>query len=629
MRPSSLCLLLAVSSSALLADNLPKIADDPLPGSKPTAAKPAATAPAPSAGPADPAKPLLMPETTAELEAKRKEEQKRQVEALAQFIKEKGNSNLTRAVEILNKKEFTVGELKEAINELELGIQRVPDNLDARLLYARLCFAKEVNAPAQGLQSLVDGLPFGAKIPAYMNQVVALLQEFGQDDTLIKLAGMALPFPAKPGEGTTPLALAAAGALQRRMAFVDAEMLIKDYDLTNFIEGILIKANILWQRGQKREATDLLWAGVRANSAEDRLLRQTLLCAREIKDWELADRIIIRRSSNSPTGYAGDFDAIVTRNLEGKAEKMKENVEQFLHDHRTNVNALNTLADFAVSIGRRDLVEQCRKTAAENGAADLSRFDLNFLEVRLKAKEYGEALSLIGKMESGEIKGFEGAGPFLQARRIICLYGQGQDFEAQGLLSEWLRKVTTPPQVMAGLAGALLEQEKYRPALDAARRAVNFAPSLAEAHTVIVEATLKLNEIVTGLDSLAFLLSGPGRASEELLKRVAPALAADAKKTKGDIPATLRNQYIEAVSSRLTQLDDLRTGQDRVKAAEAAKQRAEALKKAQEEEDKKKKEGAPATGATTDKTAEKPATPAAKPTPAPDPKKPAAPVKKP
>lgn len=498
-----------------------------------------------------------------------------------------GSRQIQDAIKRLGVAELPIDQANEAIKELQEGLIKDQGNLEGRLFLGRLCFDPQINQPLLGARILLEGLPYGAaNSQPYMEQLVRSLERTGQDEQLIGLLYEILPAKLGTPAAYPTLVISGAQALVRSQRLAEAEMLLRDYNAIETLDGAILWGQILWERGDRAKVLEMFKQLVTDNPAEDRLLSAALVYARELKDWDYAKRVASRRRILNTLSFVPAYDEVVTYALMGDTAARDASIAAYLKDYADNMEAMALLARHGVEVGQPEIALKVRADIVARKPEARLLFDLVAMESLVSANRFAEAKAEIAAIRERALPGTDAFGPTLAAREAILAYGLGDRFAGNRALTAFLRRGDLPVELLLHTARQCARLNEADGESEVLRTALSRYPQEPLVHSQWVSRCVRQKQILAGLDSLE-AIGGSRLVDEDTLRKALELL----KQLKADTPedsekvVSMKERYAKLIEVRLEQWDDLRTGRDRDKLAEAVKRGLEAKAEAKAKAD--------------------------------------------
>jgi predicted Zn-dependent protease len=299
---------------------------------------------------------------------------------------EMGNYHIERGLT-----EIKEGNYRDALRLLRLGVSRSPANLEGRRVLAEFYeIALKRNDIATDL--LLKGMELGgAKDIDYLKQSLRFLLRYQMDEAIQNLANKYLPEEPDLTEVNRTLAFGAANANYLRGNYDLADDYIINYNLLVSVEGILLSAQISWDRGNKIAAMTKMEYSIQAFPNSEPLLMQLSRYHRELGEIDEARRYAILRNVSDPLSAAPRLELLYIYNESEDFEREQSEIQRMLQQFRNDEPALQSLANFAADTGNIDLARRTYEEALENEFG-IDSFALLLIEAHLVNKDYQGAL---------------------------------------------------------------------------------------------------------------------------------------------------------------------------------------------------------------------------------------------
>ena len=299
---------------------------------------------------------------------------------------EMGNYHIERGLS-----EIKEGNYRDALRLLRLGVSRSPANLEGRRVLAEF-YEIALKRHDIAMEQLLQGIELGGiQDGEYLKATLRVLLRYQMDEDIQNLANKYLPEEAELTDINRTLAFGAANANYLRGNYDLAEDYIIDYKLLESLEGVLLSAQISWDRGSKIAAMTKMEYSIRKFPNSEPLLMQLSRYHRELGEIEEARRYAILRNVSDPLSAAPRLELLYIYNKSEDFEREQLETQRMLQQFRNDEPALQSLANFAADTGNIELARRTYEEALENEFA-IDAFALLLIEAHLVDKDYQGAL---------------------------------------------------------------------------------------------------------------------------------------------------------------------------------------------------------------------------------------------
>ena len=379
--------------------------------------------------------------------------------------------------------QFKEGEYRDALTFLRLGVTRSPGNLEGRLLLAEFYeqLLKRVDI-SSGI--LCQGLEHGGIDDInYLKATLRLLLKHQQDAEVQKIADTYLPEETLINDRNRVLAFGAAQANFLRGNYDRADDYISIYELNISVEGVLLSAQISWNRGHKETAIRKLKLNLKSFQNNESILMQLSRYHRELGEVEEARKYAIMRNLANPLSAAPRIELLYIYNKSGDAEREERETRRVLQQFRDDANALQAIANFAADSGNIELARHCYEEALENEFG-IDAFALLMIEAHLVDKDYEGALAFAEELDKERPEWLNKRRDVFNSLRAVASYGINRPDFGDIYLNEFMNgENISPPQYFA-VANRLINIGELRNArrvlLEAFKRTPNNQRVLSE-----------------------------------------------------------------------------------------------------------------------------------------------------
>ena len=299
---------------------------------------------------------------------------------------EMGNYHIERGLS-----EIKEGNYRDALRLLRLGVSRSPANLEGRRVLAEF-YEIALKRHDIAIDQLLQGIELGGiQDGEYLKATLRVLLRYQMDEDIQNLANKYLPEEPELTDINRTLAFGAANANYLRGNYDLAEDYIIDYKLLESLEGVLLSAQISWDRGSKIAAMTKMEYSIEKFPNSEPLLMQLSRYHRELGEIEEARRYAILRNVSDPLSAAPRLELLYIYNKSEDFEREQIETQRMLQQFRNDEPALQSLANFAADTGNIELARRTYEEALENEFA-IDAFALLLIEAHLVDKDYQGAL---------------------------------------------------------------------------------------------------------------------------------------------------------------------------------------------------------------------------------------------
>ncbi|NCG08198.1 MAG: hypothetical protein GWO81_01295 [Verrucomicrobia bacterium] len=386
---------------------------------------------------------------------------------------------------------FKDGEYREALTLLRLGVTRSPGNLEGRLLlaefYEQLLKRTDISS---GL--LCQGLEHGGMDDLdYLKATLRLLLRHQMDAEIQKIADTYLPEETEINDRNRVLAFGAAQANFLRGNYDRADDYINIYELNVSLEGVLLAAQISWNRGHKETAIKKLELNMKSFVNNESLLMQLSRYHREVGDIEKARKYAIMRNLANPLSAAPRIELLYIYNKYGDSEREERETRRILKQFSDDSNALQSIANFAADSGNIELARHCYEEALENEFR-IDAFALLMIEAHLIKKDYTGALSFSEELDKERPEWLNKRRDVFNSLRAVASYGINRPDFGDIYLNEFLNGENISPQQFFAVANRLIKIEALPQARRVLLRAYDQTPTNQLVLAELIDLELQL-----------------------------------------------------------------------------------------------------------------------------------------
>ena len=459
----------------------------------------------------------------------------------------------------------------EVIQGIRTGLVLSPMNPDGRIYYSYLMFHQRMIKDA--IKLLAEGLPAAIEHKEYVVYFLKRCLETAEDDTLIQAAEELIPqMEARIAELTQAQEastseeekaelgerkkraeenkmLLSVGAVQAAILRGRFEFALKEmdrYGLNKTLTGQVLRAQILWESGEREEALSFLDRVVRESGGNpqvvllrahylatqgDAMRAMTGLLQAAFKEGQDTPEVQIR--------IIALFDPVKNKTIREKR------ISEYIRRYNDDPAALFQLAQHAAGKDDFALVERLYKIAENRVFENITRFEMVYIEALVAANRPKEALELLERLSRENIEWVDQNSAALNCLRTFAYYKNGDESLGRLALESTLKnKTISVPQLI--LVGRRLTEmgllDEGRSAYEAAYRAENYNH---KALVALVNYAIEKKDVEVLLRYLPELLDSR-RPPRRTLEKIQRFLGSDRM-----IFIAERDSYLERVSALL------------------------------------------------------------------------------
>lgn len=410
---------------------------------------------------------------------------------------EMGNYHIERGLA-----EAKEGNYRDALRLLRLGVTRAPANLEGRLALAEFYeFALKRHDVATDL--LLEGIELGGiQDVDYLKQTLRVLLRYQMDEAIQNLADKYLPDEPELTDINRVLAFSAANANYLRGNYDLTDDYIINYNLLETLQGVLLSAQISWDRGSKIAAMTLMEYSIKKFPNSEPLLLLLSRYHRELGEIDEARRYAILRSVSNPLSAATRMELLYIYNQAGDFESEQRETQRMLQQFRNDGPALQSLANFAADTGNIDLARRTYEEALENEFA-INPFALLLIEAHLVYQDYQGAIDFSEELIKERPDWLSQNWPLFSSLRAVASYGMNRPDLGEIYLQEFVDGITNNPKTYIAVARRFTEIERHQQA----RKVLTIAYEKAPTNQKILSQLIRTELTVGNTENLNRLLS--------------------------------------------------------------------------------------------------------------------------
>jgi hypothetical protein len=399
---------------------------------------------------------------------------------------EMGNYHIERGLT-----EIKEGNYRDALRLLRLGVSRSPANLEGRRVLAEFYeIALKRNDIATDL--LLKGMELGgAKDIDYLKQSLRFLLRYQMDEAIQNLANKYLPEEPDLTEVNRTLAFGAANANYLRGNYDLADDYIINYNLLVSVEGILLSAQISWDRGNKIAAMTKMEYSIQAFPNSEPLLMQLSRYHRELGEIDEARRYAILRNVSDPLSAAPRLELLYIYNESEDFEREQSEIQRMLQQFRNDEPALQSLANFAADTGNIDLARRTYEEALENEFG-IDSFALLLIEAHLVNKDYQGALDFSEELVAERPDWLTQRWAIFNSLRAVASYGMNRPDLGEIYLQDFVDDKNNQPQTYMAVSRRFTTIDRHQQARKILTLAYEKAPTNQKVLSELIRIELSL-----------------------------------------------------------------------------------------------------------------------------------------
>ncbi|MGJ3242775.1 MAG: tetratricopeptide repeat protein [Opitutales bacterium] len=451
--------------------------------------------------------------------------------------KEMGDYFIEKAKTAIEQQDF-----RGALHLLRTGLVRSPENTEGRLILSEF-YEFGIRRPDLAIDLLRQGIDYNERNAAYIRRLLSLMLNHENDAGVIAVAERLLT-PAPESEDLAHLiAFAAARAYHFRGNFDEAEAFLQRYNLESKIDGVLLSAQISWDRGQETLAIDKLENALDRFPEAEPIYIQLSRFFRERGEYDKARQYAVLRAINSPLSPGPRIELIYAHHYSGQEDRKEREVDNVIRQFSNDELAIQLLANFAADTGDVSLARRLYGHALEK-EFDISTFALLLIEAHVVAGDYAGAITFAEELFKEKPRWLEEKSAIFSSLRAVAHFGAGQNDLGEIYLKEFLQNSGLRVETLLAVSRRLKDLEHYDEAHRVLASAIRANPDNQAALTELIRLELAIgrtNRLAERLETLLTMRRPP----RELLETAYRTLASD------------RFLFVEGRESILIELDGL------------------------------------------------------------------------
>ncbi len=394
------------------------------------------------------------------------------------------------------------GNIRDGLRLLRLGVARSPGNLDGRKAVAEI-FEVALKRHDKASDLLIDGLNYGGIDDTdYLKTTIRQLLRHQMDEEIQDIAANHLPEEPELTEKNRIIAFGAAQANFLRGNYDRADDYLIDYRLNESLEGLLLSAQISWDRGNRIGAISKMERSTSRFSGAEALFMQLSRYHREIGNIDQARRYAILRNVSEPMNAAPRIELLYIYNSSGDTDRELRETRRMLRQFRDDEAALQALANFAADSGNIELARRTYEEALENEFS-IDAFALLLIEAHLVNGDYTGALEFSEELLKERPTWLKNRWGIFQSLRAVASYGANRPDLGEIYLQDFVSDATAQPTTYLAIARRFQEIKRDQQARKILTTAYEIAPTNQKVLTELIQVELRLGNT----DNLNRLLS--------------------------------------------------------------------------------------------------------------------------
>ena len=410
---------------------------------------------------------------------------------------EMGNYHIERGLSEIKEENY-----RDAMRLLRLGVARSPANLKGRRVLAEF-YEFGLKRHDIAVDQLLQGIELGGiQDGDYLKATLNILLRHQMDEKIQNLADKYLPKEPELTDINRTLAYSVANANYLRGNYDLADDYIIDYKLLELLEGVLLSAQISWDRGNKVAAMTKMEYSIEKFPNSESLLMQLSRYHRELGEIEEARRYAILRNVSDPLSVAPRLELLYIYNKSEDFEREQIEAQRMLQQFRGDEPALQSLANFAADTGNIDLARRTYEEALENEFA-IDAFSLLLIEAHLVDKDFEGALNFSEELLKERPDWLTLRWAIFSSLRAVASYGINRPDLGEIYLQDFIDSAGTQAQTYMAVSRRFTNIDRIQQARKVLTLAYQKAPTNQKILSELIRAELSLGNT----ENLSLLLS--------------------------------------------------------------------------------------------------------------------------
>lgn len=400
--------------------------------------------------------------------------------------KEMGDFHIRKGLD-----EIREGNFRDALRLLRIGVARSPGNLEGRNVLAEF-YELAIKRPDMATELMLQGMNHGgAKDLDYLKRTLRVLLRHQMDEQIQELANKYLPNEPELTDINRTLAFGAANANYLRGNYDRADDYLNAYGLIESLEGLLLSAQISWDRGNKNAAINKMERSLNRFPNSEPLLMQLSRYHRELGDIDQARRYAILRNVADPLSAGPRLELLYIYNTSGDLEREQRETQRMLQQFRNDEKALQALAQFAANTGNIQLTRRTYEEALENEFA-IDAFALLLIEAHLASEDYHGALNFAEELLKERPEWLTRRWAIFSSLRAVASYAVRRPDLGEIYLQAFIDEAANEPQTYLAVARRFNKIDRDEQARKILMAAFQRTPSNQQVLSELIRVELQL-----------------------------------------------------------------------------------------------------------------------------------------
>jgi thioredoxin-like negative regulator of GroEL len=391
----------------------------------------------------------------------------------ASMVKEKASYG--RLAHLQRKGDFYVSIAKAAYDRQDYaefakyigtGAYLSPSNLEAQKMCASLFFAFGRTLDAYEL--LEESLEYAKQDPDYFHNYLVHCFMLDQDQRVINVAKKYLPQPDLAPAVRSELLVASAQANLLRGNFNETGKIVKDNQLLNTLDGLIIYCQMLWESGDREAALELVSEGIQQHPEAKILLSIKAKWLQENGNFAAARDCLDLLTIAEPNKPGPAIQSLYLMSGEKNQAKRHETIEQLIQKYGGSEQTMLELASYANNAHDIELSARLLKLAQKNTFSNRLKFTLTHVECLINAGKARDCIRIVDELYHSTERSQWPADINItfDALRTVAYFSDGQLDIGEINLHRLLENKNLPPQLLLTCARKLIEVGRFDEAND-------------------------------------------------------------------------------------------------------------------------------------------------------------------
>lgn len=346
------------------------------------------------------------------------------------------------------------------------GAYLSPANLEAQKMCASLFFAFGRTLDAYEL--LEESLEYAKQDPEYFHNYLVHCFMLDQDQRVINVGKKYLPQTDLAPAVRSELLIATAQANLLRGNFNETAKIIKENQLLNTLDGLIIYSQMLWESGDREAALQLINEGFQQHPDTKILLSIKAKWLQEMGNLAAARDCLDLLTIAEPNKPGPTIQSLYLMKDDKSQAKRQEVIERLIQQYGGSEQTMLELASYANNSHDIELTARLLKLAQKNTFSNRLKFTLIHVECLINAGKARDCIRIVDELYNGPDRTQWPADITItfDALRTVAYFSDGQFDIGEINLHRLLENKNLPPALLLTCARKLIEVGRFDEAND-------------------------------------------------------------------------------------------------------------------------------------------------------------------